>query len=106
MEVREIPEGSVEVQTGLRAYLQTSTINGRVYSWYTLYSAEGYCFYDLTDEYCDKDGNLIPEEDVLPTQRIYYQYMCLSSLTSTVEQINARFVSVPIQEGFDNLEIT
>lgn len=101
MAVREIPTGSVEIQTGLWAHQMHPIINGMQYSRYDLYSAEGYCFYDLVDEYYDGEGNRIPESEVQPTQRIYYQYMILPALYDTVDKLNAQFVSVPVQEGFE-----
>lgn len=92
MALREIPAGSVEVQTGLWAYLNPVT------SKYKLYSAEGYCFYDVTDEmnYDPETGDLLPENE-----RTYAQYR--STVCTTIEQINARFVSVPVQDGYDIL---
>ena len=101
MAVREIPTGSVEIQTGLWLHEEPKTINGTEYTVRQLFSAEGYCFYDLADEYYDDEGNQIPESEVQPTQRIYYQYMVLSSYINSVEAINAQFVSVPVQEGFE-----
>ena len=90
-----IPEGSIEVQTGLWAYLRSFVFNGVTKSHYVLYSAEGYCFY-CPAENIDEDGNLLPENE-----RVYAQYR--STTCTTVEQINARFVSVPVQDGYDIL---
>lgn len=101
MAVREIPEGSIEIQTGLWAHQVFATINGEKYPRYNLYSTEGYCFYDLADEYYDEEGNKIPESEVQPNQRIYYQYMILPPLYDIVDKLNAQFVSVPVQEGFE-----
>ena len=42
-----IPEGSVEIQTGLWAHLKTLIWNGEDRSHYNIYSGEGYCFYNL-----------------------------------------------------------
>ena len=99
MAVREIPTGSIEIQTGLWAYRHEFTINGTVYVTHQLYSAEGYCFYDVNDVYCDDEGNVIPNDEVLPTQRIYMQYA--STSYTTIEELNANFVSVPVQDGFE-----
>lgn len=101
MAVREIPEGSVEIQTGLWAHQTFPVVNGVQYSRYTLYSAEGYCFYDLVDEYYDDEGNLMSEDDILPSQRMYYQYMILAAVYDSIDALNAQFISVPIQEGFE-----
>ena len=105
MAVREIPTGSVEIQTGLWLHEEPKTINGTEYTVRQLFSAEGYCFYDLADEYYDDEGNQIPESEVQPAQRMYYQYMVLSSYINSVEAINAQFVSVPVQEGFEIVSV-
>ena len=47
MAYREIPEGSIEIQTCLYAHQHTYTVGGNVRTRYNLYSAEGYCFYSL-----------------------------------------------------------
>lgn len=96
MAYREIPEGSVEIQTGLWAELDTYTVNGSPRSHYRLYSAEGYCFYWLSNpENYDEEGNLKP-----PAERVYATYMSCSIL-DTLESINADVVSVPVEEGFE-----
>ena len=100
--LQAIPEGSVEVQTGLWAYLNSFTWNGTTYSNYRLYSAEGYCFYDLTipENWVDGivGGELVPAE-----QRIYAQYQ--STTYTTIEQINADIVSVPVQDGYEIVSV-
>lgn len=96
MAYREIPEGSVEIQTGLYAYLHTYTVGGAARSRYILYSAEGYCFYCLsTPENYDEEGNLKP-----PAERVYATYMSCSIL-DTLESINADVVSVPAEPGYE-----
>ena len=99
----EIPEGSVEIQTGLYLYEYTQTIGTREYTFRKLYSSEGYCFYDLSDEYYDEEGNLIPESEVQPSQRIYYQYQSLAINYSswTYEQLNAQFISVLVDDSYE-----
>ena len=101
--LNEIPEGSVEIQTGLWLYTTEKTLAGTTLTLKYLYSSEGYCFYDLTDTYYDEEGNQIPESEVQPSQRIYYQYMALGRNVSqwTIEQINARFVSVLVDDSFE-----
>lgn len=99
MALYPIPEGSVEVQTGLWAHLLEYTVNGNPRARYVLYSAEGYCFYNLTvPENFDEDGNLVP-----PNERIYAQYA--STPYTTVDQVNAVFVSVPVEEGFEIVSV-
>ena len=106
--LQTIPEGSVEIQTGLFLYEYQRTIGGNVYTHRQLYSAEGYCFYDLADEYYDEEGNTIPEENVQPSQRLYYRFMglAISYSTWTYDQLNAQFISVPVQDGFEIVSTT
>lgn len=93
MAYREIPETAVEAQTGLWANFTTITIGSMVINRSDLYSSEGYCFYEPSYN-LDEEGNLLPENE-----RMYYQYM--SSTCTTVEEVNARFVSVPVQDGYE-----
>lgn len=97
-----IPEGSVEIQEGLYLYTYTRTIGSlgeRTYG--QLYSAEGYCFYWLSNpENYDEEGNLLP-----PEQRIYAQYKG-SFLNPDVDVINADHISVPIQPGYEIVSTT
>ena len=96
--VRPIPEGSVEIQTGLWAYLYSFTVSGVTRSYYKLYSAEGYCFYDLGQpENYDEEGNLVP-----PEQRVYAQY---ASCLYPLEEINDHYVSVPVEEGYEIVSV-
>lgn len=78
----------VEIQTGL--FMETVTLSAG--SFLRLHAADGYCFYDLSDEYYDEEGNLIPEENVTPEMR-NYSVICVTPVM-TIEQLNARFVSV------------
>lgn len=99
MAYREIPEGSVEAQTGLWAYLDVFTMNGVTYSYYNIYSSEGYCFYNVDQpENYDEEGNLKPAE-----QRVYATYC--STVCKTIDEVNAHFVSVPYQEGYEVVSI-
>ena len=98
---REIPQGSIEIQTGLYLYEYQKTIGGNTYTFRQLYSHENYCFWDIEDEQnYDEEGNLKSENE-----RLYAQYasLAISMSTWTHEQLNARFISVPIQDGFDIL---
>lgn len=90
-----IPEGSVEIQTGLWAAENRFTFNGEEKLFYDIYSAEGYCFYEVNQpENYDEDGNLKPA-----AERIYARiaYTCYR----TIEELNENFVSVPIEEGYE-----
>lgn len=93
--IRVIPEGAVEAQTGLYLYLYTRTIGGREYTFGEVYSSEGYCFYEVGQpENYDEEGNLLP-----PEQRVYAQYS--TTLCRTIEEVNACYVSVPVQDGYE-----
>lgn len=95
MVYREIPAGSVEIQTGLWAYLHTFTVSGITRSRYKIYSSEGYCFWsvDIPENY-DEEGNLLPLED-----RMFATYA--STPYTTIEELNSVFISVPYQEGYE-----
>lgn len=97
--MREIPSTAVQIQEGLYQEL----IVGRFTSYSKLYSSEGYCFYDRTVAFYDEEGNVIPDEQVLPTQRIYMQYCSTPEIT--VEELNARFVSVPVDPAYEIVSV-
>jgi hypothetical protein len=95
MTVKSIPDGSVEIQSGLWAAVNSFTVSRAIYSFYDIYSAEGYCFWDIQQpENYDEEGNLLPME-----QRVYAQYS-RTSYTS-IEELNMNYVSVPAQEGYE-----
>jgi hypothetical protein len=96
---REIPEGSVEVQTGLWLYTYTKIIAGNTYTFRKLYSAEVYCFWQVSQpENYDEEGNLLPEN-----QRVYATYSTCA--LTTVDEINAEFISVPYTEGYEVVSV-
>lgn len=67
---RVIPEGAFEIKKGLYWHTVDKVIGGNTYTFGYLYSAEGYCFYDLTQpENYDEEGKL-----VAPENRVYSQY--------------------------------
>lgn len=96
----EIPEGSVEIQTGLWLHSYPLTVGGVEYTMRKLYSSEGYCFYDKTEEIYrqDEEGNyyLVPADEVLPTERKYMQYASLG-LTTDINN----FISVPVDPAYE-----
>lgn len=95
-----IPEGSIEIQTGLWAWLRTYTFNGQERQRYNLYSAEGYCFYEVNQpENYDEDGNLLPPED-----RVYARY-AITGYT-TIDELNANYVSVPMEDGYEIVSVS
>ena len=95
--MREIPATAVEVQTGLWADLVTTSFGSMTMTKYNLYSAEGYCFY-CPAENLDEEGNLKPENE-----RLYAQYRVTTC--TTIDQVNARFVSVPVQDGYEIVSV-
>lgn len=102
MAYREIPEGSVEIQTGLWLYSYERVIGGNTYLFRQLFSSEGYCFYDKTEEIWreDENGNpyQVPEEDILPEERTYAQWASLGLITD----VN-NFVSVLVDDSYENV---
>lgn len=99
----EIIEKSLLIQYGLYQDLHSFFLGNVKHTHSHLYSSEGYCFYDITEEIYreDENGNyyLVPSEEVLPTERKYMR-KCITPLTD-VEEINNIYVSVPIQEGME-----
>lgn len=92
MAYKEIPEGAVEIQTGLYWYVVERVISGITRRFGYLYSAPGYCFYETTQpENYDEEGNLLP-----PEQRVYATY---ASVPVTADL--SVFVSVPVEEGYE-----
>lgn len=95
MAVRPIPEGSTEIQTGLWAAEVHYTFNGQPRMCYDLYSAEGYCFWEVNQpENYDEYGELLPLE-----QRVFAQYAATSY--RTIDALNENFISVPVQDGYE-----
>lgn len=81
-----------EIQTGLYWELVTEYVTPTLTIKYSkLYAAEGYHFHDLTDTYCDEEGNPISIEEVEPSKRNYSTYCSTPEITE--EELNARFVS-------------
>ena len=85
-------------QEGLyvESYTRINSLTGNEMVVRILHSADGYCFYDAADVYYDEEGNQIPDLEVAPTMRIYYQYMAIPES----KNIND-FVSVPIQPEYE-----
>lgn len=89
----------VELQTGLYQEIVTEHAGTLTIVYSKLHSSDGYCFYDVEAEIYDEEGNLIAPEDVQPNQRLYYQY-CATPITD-INALNAKYVSVQVQEGFE-----
>ena len=101
---REIPSNAVQIQTGLYWELRSFVVGGVTHYGSRLYSTQGYCFYDKTVEYYDEEGNVITDEETLKTMRIYMQYC--STPETTQEALNNRYLSIPIEEGFEIVSIS
>lgn len=88
----------VEGQEGLyvESYTNINLITGRPMLYRTLHSADGYCFYDSTEVFYDEEGNEIPENEVTPEMRTYYQYMAITESTDITI-----FVSVPVDPAYE-----
>lgn len=97
----------VELQTGLYLEEYQKTIGGTLYTFRRLHSSDGYCFYDAEAEVYDEYGNLIAPENVQPNQRLYMQYAALAIIQSswTYEQLNARYISVPVDESYEIVSV-
>ena len=91
---RIIHEGAFLYTEGLYILETELVLAGTPITKWELFSAEGYCFYDLTlAENYDEEGNLLP-----PEQRTYVQYMIMRKDEAYVEQ---NIISVPIEEGYE-----
>ena len=101
--LRVIPEGAELLQPGLYVHRYERTILGNVYLVGGLYASEGYCYYDLEQaENYDEEGNLLP-----PEQRVYSQYTMIPTGIASMsnEELNARFISVPVQDGYEIVSV-
>jgi len=97
--VKTIPEGTFQYKEGL--YILETPVNVGTLSWivWELYSAEGYCFYDLTqpENYVDGDvdGELLPIEN-----RVFAQYM---TMRKDEAYVTNNIISVPIRAEYENV---
>ena len=97
--IKTIPKGAFQYKEGL--YVLETPVKSGPLSWtvWELYSAEGYCFYDLTqpENYVDGDveGELLPLE-----KRVFAQYM---TMCKDEEYVTNNIISVPIEDGYENV---
>lgn len=95
MSLRPIPNDAVEIQTGLWASVHSFTASGKTYSFYDIYSSEGYCFWEVQQpENYSERGMLLPLE-----QREYVTYMRTGY--RTIEELNENFESVQYKDGYE-----
>lgn len=87
-----------EIQKGLYLEELQKQIGGAIYTFRELHSADGYCFYEVEQEQELADN----EEQETPT-KTYMKYIRLGigSAQWTDEQINEKYISVPIETGFE-----
>lgn len=91
---RVIPEGAFLFKEGLYIVETEIHMGSLTRIKWELYSAEGWCFYDLQQpENYDEEGNLVPEEN-----RVYAQYMIM---TKNEQRVTNDIISVPVQPGYE-----
>lgn len=91
---REIPESAFLYKEGLYIVETALLLDGIAITKWELYSADGWCFYDLQQpENYDEDGNLLPSE-----QRVYARY---SIMRKDEEYVTSNIIPVPVQEGYE-----
>lgn len=84
----------IEIQKGLFAELRTFTHGGVSHSRYDIRSSEGYCFWEKSQpENYNEKGELLPLNE-----RVFSRFAITPY--KTIEEINANFVSVPIEAEF------
>ena len=95
---RVIPEGAFLYKEGLYIHEYDVTMGSMTITKWNLYSAEGWCFYDLTQpENYDEEGNLLP-----PENRIYAQYM---TMRKNEQYVTDNIISVPVEEGYEIVSV-
>ena len=95
---RTIPEGAFLFKEGLYIYEKNVTAGSLSWTVWELYSADGWCFYDLTiPENYDEEGNLLPAED-----RVYAQW---ASMRKNEEYVTNNIISVPVQDGYEIVSV-
>ena len=91
---RVIPETAFLFKEGLYIVETPISMGNLSRIKWELYSAEGWCFYDLEQpENYDEEGNLRPAEE-----RIYAQYMIR---TKNEDYVNNNIICVPVQPGYE-----
>lgn len=95
---REIPEGAFLYKEGLYILETSLVLNGTSIIKWELYSAEGWCFYDLAiPENYDEEGNLKPANE-----RVYAQYKIMPK---DEEYVTNNIISVPVEDGYEIVSV-
>ena len=96
--IRTIPEGAFLYKEGLYILEYDRTLGSMTRTIWELYSADGWCFYDLAQpENYDEEGNLLP-----PEQRVYAQYMIMPK---NEVRVTNEIICVPVEEGFEIVSV-
>ena len=91
-----IPDGAFLYKEGLYVYEYESNVGNLKFMSWDLYSAEGYCFYDLQQpENYDENGNLLPAE-----KRVYALF---ATMRKDEEYVSNNIISVPVEEGTETI---
>lgn len=95
---RVIPENAFLFKEGLYIVETEIRMGSLTRIKWELYSAEGWCFYDLQiPENYDEEGNLLPAD-----QRMYAQY---SIMTKDEDYVNNNIICVPVQPGYEIVSV-
>ena len=93
---RIIPENAFQYKEGLYINEFEASMGTLRWTVWELYSAEGWCFYDLEQpENYDEEGNLLPAEN-----RIYARFM---TMRKNEEYVTNNIISVPIVGGCESI---
>lgn len=98
---RVIPEGAFLYKEGLYIHEYERTLGSVTRTIWNLYSAEGWCFYDLQQPENYVDG-IIGGELLPPENRIYATYMIMSK---DEQYVTDNIISVPIEEGYEIVSV-
>ena len=90
----QIPENARLIKEGLYCNEYQVTFGIITYMVWELFSAEGYCFYDLTQpENYDEEGNLLP-----PEQCVHAKYM---KMRANQEYVDTNIICIPCEHDYD-----
>lgn len=87
--------GAVEIQNGLFAVLDTFTVLGKTYSHYDLYSADGYCFWEV-----NQPENYNENHELKPlNERVYATFV--RTAYKTIKELNDNYKSELALSDYD-----
>lgn len=99
--IRPIPETAFLFKEGLYIDEYDRTVGSLSWTVWNLYSAEGWCFYDLaqSENYVKGDvtGDLLP-----PENRVYAQYM---TMRKNEQYVTDNIICVPVEEGYEIVSV-